>query len=104
MVLRRALWCLVVLLPAGCASAAASDKPYAGQFVEVAGSWTGDEQANFLKSRARIDQAFDAFARGQFTLAVLAFDLVRAAAILQTALQFAEVLNESLQMSAVRIR
>ena len=44
-----ALWCVVLLLPAGCAAAVAADKPYAGQFVEVAGSWTGDEQANFQR-------------------------------------------------------
>jgi ABC-type glycerol-3-phosphate transport system substrate-binding protein len=48
--LRRAaaglLWC-VLLVPAGCDAAAAPGKPFAGQALDVAGSWTGAEQANF---------------------------------------------------------
>jgi hypothetical protein len=40
--------CCVVLSAAGCAAGTASpSKPFAGQSVEVAGSWTGAEQANF---------------------------------------------------------
>ncbi|GAA4263525.1 ABC transporter substrate-binding protein [Dactylosporangium darangshiense] len=37
----------VVLLVAGCGAETAPTKPYTGQPVEVAGSWTGAEQANF---------------------------------------------------------
>jgi hypothetical protein len=40
-----------------------------------------DEQADLLKPRARIEQARYAFARRQFALTVLAFDLVRAPAL-----------------------
>lgn len=40
--------CCVMLLAAGCsAGAAAAVGPYTGQSVEVVGSWTGAEQANF---------------------------------------------------------
>ncbi|MEV4516077.1 ABC transporter substrate-binding protein [Dactylosporangium sp. NPDC049525] len=43
-----ALWC-VLLAPAGCTAVASPDRPYAGQTVEVAGSWTGEEQAKFQR-------------------------------------------------------
>lgn len=42
------VWCVLVA-PAGCTAAVPPDKPYFGQTVEVAGSWTGDEQAKFQR-------------------------------------------------------
>src|SRR5262249_8374313 len=62
-----------------------------------------DEQADLLKSGVRIEQARDTFTRGQLTLAVLAFDLVHAAALSQAILQFAEFTNDFFQMYAVRM-
>ncbi|MFC5002746.1 ABC transporter substrate-binding protein [Dactylosporangium cerinum] len=39
--------CCTLLLAAGCTAAVAAPGRYSGQSVEVAGSWTGAEQANF---------------------------------------------------------
>ncbi|GAA0740743.1 ABC transporter substrate-binding protein [Dactylosporangium roseum] len=44
--LAAGLWCAALLL-AGCDAVETPAKPYAGQSVEIAGSWTGTEQANF---------------------------------------------------------
>ena len=54
----------------------------------------GDQQADFEKQRARIDQMRDALARRQLALSVLFFDLLRAAAELELLFEFLDTAHE----------
>jgi hypothetical protein len=63
----------------------------------------GDQQSDLLKPGSRIEQACDAFTRGELALPMLAFDLVRAAALNEPIFQGAQFAYEILEVSTIGI-